>query len=241
MAIDKNDPARHIRKRQYQRPITSFFHRDADPSRPVRVVSPLSPPLPADTQASLLSVGMRVRKSVPEGYKTHKTLGTAGFPFPSSAPAAISTADLESSNVSASRELAPFCGLHKVGGWAEQHPSFAPAVFELDHENTMPELSMSQSTLYSSQGSFMTAEYAGAGLGRMKKRRYEDDTEADMDAIFDELGDMEEERVRARVIAQPRSSSKRATADGVHRGASGDFEEAPFLAIEGMNVDEAWW
>ncbi|KAF2461760.1 ribonucleotide reductase inhibitor-domain-containing protein [Lineolata rhizophorae] len=36
------------------------------------------PALPAAVQSSLLNVGMRVRKSVPEGYKTHKTLGLAG-------------------------------------------------------------------------------------------------------------------------------------------------------------------
>ncbi|PSK53862.1 S-phase delaying protein 1 [Elsinoe australis] len=34
----------------------------------------LLPALPTQIQSSLLNVGMRVRKSVPEGYKTHKTL-----------------------------------------------------------------------------------------------------------------------------------------------------------------------
>ena len=68
--------AEHARKRQYQ--IHSFFQRNASTiassgsSSPSHSISPLLPPLPAETQSSLLSVGMRVRKSVPEGYKTHK-------------------------------------------------------------------------------------------------------------------------------------------------------------------------
>nr|POE85176.1 hypothetical protein CFP56_67334 [Quercus suber] len=233
MATIRDDSAQHIRKRQYQPSITSFFHRNGDFTRSTaRVTSPLSPPLPADTQASLISVGMRVRKSVPEGYKTHKTLGTVGFPFPSSAPVVrISTPVSEDDAPVISRELTPFCGLHKVGGWAEQPSSSAPARFHIDAEDLMPELSRSQSTLYSTQGSFMAAEFAGVELEGSKKRGYEEDVEEDMDAIFDELEHDEDVEIQTRVIAQPRSLLKRSTAAGIpgqHLG-QGDFEEASFL------------
>ena len=59
----------HTRKRQYQSPIHSFFQRNASTNggsgsnSPTHSRSPLSPPLPADTQSSLLSVGMRVRRA----------------------------------------------------------------------------------------------------------------------------------------------------------------------------------
>lgn len=97
-----------------QRQITSFFGprssslADNEPATPLR-----GPVLPANVQSNLLSVGMRVRKSVPEGYKTNDqsafklwTDNTVVKPSTrSAAKAAI-----------AARELLPFCGINKVGG-----------------------------------------------------------------------------------------------------------------------------
>lgn len=103
------------------------------------------PSVPGPVQASLLSVGMRVRKSVPEGYKTHKTgplslpsiqttLSNGNRTITASATT-TTTAPVVSSNDAYSvkpprdpvpdalqhqRELLPFCGLHKIGGYAEQ-------------------------------------------------------------------------------------------------------------------------
>ncbi|KAI2639204.1 hypothetical protein GGS21DRAFT_417937 [Xylaria nigripes] len=120
-----------------QRQITSFFNTSANtPASPTtninnntssipssRQQSDGQPYLPASVQANLLSVGMRVRKSVPEGYKTgsysvfalwdecdkDRNIKSAGEGQRSRANA-----------FSAPRELLPFCGIHKVGGLASQ-------------------------------------------------------------------------------------------------------------------------
>lgn len=143
-----DDEHTHRSKRPFQPSITSFFARDddsdsslSDSSDAERGQGPLSrdhqqhrrapkhqrprdsfaPAVPASVQASLLSVGMRVRKSVPEGYKTHKTL-------PSLPTAALTLKPLPpppprepvDDHALHQRELLPFCGLHKIGGYAEQ-------------------------------------------------------------------------------------------------------------------------
>lgn len=241
----------HIRKRPFQPSITSYFsNRDTDPnatSRPNRTTSPLSPPLPADTQASLLSVGMRVRKSVPEGYKTHKTLGTDGFPFPSTAQPAPTAPHRSSHSGTSTRELQPLCGLHKTGGWAAQDvpPSSAPAAMEGDGSEygDLPGLTMSQNTLSSTQNSFM---YATSGQSNSsRKRAYEDEVEEDMDALFDDSGDAEKTEVSMhrtdRPIASMKSSLRKGRTNGVVRVVGeDDFDEAAFLAPpDGMDVDES--
>lgn len=230
------DTTGHVRKRQYQPSISSYFPADGTRSQPTR--SPLSPPLPAETQASLLSVGMRVRKSVPEGYKTHKTIGTDGFPFPSTAPAAPRTQQSPSYASQPTRELTPFCGLHKTGGWASQPQqgyipaSSAPAAVETD---SMPSMTMSQQTMPSTQGSFTSLSSSRAG--ESKKRTFEEEIEEDMDAFFDEV---EDEKMGAgrRPIAKPKVGLRRAATDGVLVAgvADGDFDEAAFLAP--MDVDD---
>ncbi|KKY18858.1 hypothetical protein UCRPC4_g04755 [Phaeomoniella chlamydospora] len=97
------------KRRRFQVPITRYFN-PADPSA-FAPEHTLSPPLPETVQSSLLTVGMRIRKSVPEGYKTilHKQL--------ISQPCTLSS---NSSPSTSYTELAPFCGLHKVGGLAVQ-------------------------------------------------------------------------------------------------------------------------
>lgn len=229
----------HTRKRQFQPSIDSFFHRseNAESSATSRSISPMSPPLPADTQASLLSVGMRVRKSVPEGYKTHKTLGEPGFPFPSTAPTSSAPPRPAYSSES-SRELAPFCGLHKVGGWAPQFsppPSSAPAAFQ-SRDEVMPALSMSQSTIPSTQSSFLSQQQTPI---KTNKRSYEDEIEDELDAYFSGVEDEDHETLIAkRVIAQPKNRMQKAPAGSRQVaivGEDGDFEEAAFLAP--MEVD----
>lgn len=116
------------KRRRFQAPITSFF--SAQLTQPNDGTVPQqeavsSPPLPEAIQSSLLTVGMRIRKSVPEGYKTHKTINpssalhtNSGYFLdsgvqPGSQPATFTTHR-------AYTELAPFCGLHKIGGMAVQ-------------------------------------------------------------------------------------------------------------------------
>lgn len=123
-----------------QRQITSFFERktsSSDSSPPSDYASgPLSPQLPGQVQANLLSVGMRVRKSVPEGYKTGHKFG--GFSLwadstspPTESPSSVGSFQRPASSrpeaytISSPRELLPFCGINKVGGLAVQ-PETAP-------------------------------------------------------------------------------------------------------------------
>ncbi|KAL2757683.1 hypothetical protein ACRALDRAFT_2025426 [Sodiomyces alcalophilus JCM 7366] len=108
-----------------QRQITSFFS-PRSPTTPVSA-SP-QPLLPASVQSNLLNVGMRVRKSVPEGYKTGtyssfklwSDVDNAHVPVSPSPPATQPARS--ATTASAQRELVPFCGIHKVGGLAAQQP-----------------------------------------------------------------------------------------------------------------------
>ena len=145
----------HRKKSPFQPSITSFFAPrcdsdldSSDDQDDYYKRGPIGPPrqsasaakyhrrqlqtqLPGSVQADLLSVGMRVRKSVPEGYKTHKTSGLPSIHTTiSSRSSASITAAAEYSvkpprdpvpeQVQHQRELLPFCGLHKIGGYAEQ-------------------------------------------------------------------------------------------------------------------------
>lgn len=228
--------SQHIRKRQFQpsnqTTLNSYFNRNADGSPMERVRSPMSPPTDPETEAKLLNVGMRVRKSVPEGYKTHKTLGQPGFPFPSSAPPTSSAPARPAISPMRSNELQPFCGLHKTGGWAAQEipPSSAPSILQAQEEedDDMPGLSTSQNTIMSTQNSF-------ASCLDSKKRTledgYEDDAEGAMDAFFDETDDFPQQTTASRPIARMKISARKAAANPSVRvfGNGNDFEEATFL------------
>ena len=238
--------AAHIRKRQYQPSnqsrLDSFFNRNGSETS-LRPTSPMSPPLPDDTQASLLSVGMRVRKSVPEGYKTHKTLGMDGFPFPSSAPPPSSAPARPSVSPMQTRELTPFCGLHKTGGWGAQEvpSSSAPPGLERDDdfgEEDMPGLSMSQNTIMSSQNSFRAAMLP-LSYKAPKKRTYEEEMDDFDDAILDEMEASEGQVAqRMRPMARMKSTPKNAVqSQGVRIFGNDDFEDAAFLVPDdGMDM-----
>ncbi|KAK4074514.1 uncharacterized protein Triagg1_5110 [Trichoderma aggressivum f. europaeum] len=127
-----------------QRQITSFFTGyPNNTSNPAATQPALRPELPANVQANLLSVGMRVRKSVPEGYKT------IDLAKASSSPNGVAIKDLRRSAVMAkqvSNELLPFCGINKVGGMDTQ-----PASHFMDEDvpalDNIPELTMSQESM----------------------------------------------------------------------------------------------
>ncbi|TKA63902.1 hypothetical protein B0A55_10943 [Friedmanniomyces simplex] len=234
----------HIRKRQYQPSITSYFNGHTEPSQTSR--SPLSPPLDYATQVSLLSVGMRVRKSVPEGYKTHKTLGVDGFPFPSTAPATTSSTpsrQSRNSTTASSRELTPFCGLHKIGGLAcppqsHGHSSSAPAAVGMEEVGDVfdvPGLTASHQTISSTQGSFTSL--ASSNGAPSKKRTFEEEIEGDMDAFFDEVDAMDT-TMAGRVIARPKASFRRAATDEKMPAVDGeDFEDEDAAFLAPMDVD----
>lgn len=158
-----------------QRSITSFFGRTSSSATSADSVAKSStqaaansPALPAQVQTDLLSVGMRVRKAVPEGYKT----GSAYSAFtlwaednnshlsgsrmistttPTGAPSAAFTSRM--------RELEPFCGLNKVGGLA-----FQPAYDNSDDLDTMPGLTSSQDTIASNESTISSRGSADLGI-----------------------------------------------------------------------------
>ncbi|KAI0487566.1 ribonucleotide reductase inhibitor-domain-containing protein [Xylaria cf. heliscus] len=121
-----------------QRQITSFFtsataaattsspngtyinQTSASPFPSASSSSP-TPHLPASVQSNLLSVGMRIRKSVPEGYKTGNydafALWDESDTSPTTAVTIMGEGQRSRANAfSTPRELLPFCGIHKVGG-----------------------------------------------------------------------------------------------------------------------------
>lgn len=170
----------HVRKRQFQpssQPsIKSFFSTVGTSSAPSSAdideyALPLKPTVPDHLQSLLINVGMRVRKSVPEGYKTHKSLPvptTASIPqHPSNNLPTSSAPELYSKP----SELAPFCGLHKIGGISSQPTSSAPG------------LSYTQSTIASSMSTPQTPQT------NTRKRSYADDMEAELDSFFDDEQD----------------------------------------------------
>ena len=69
----------------------------------------------ADIQSSLLNVGMRVRKAVPSGYQTTKIAKSA-----EKAHTPLVQANTNVQTDYRPRELAPLCGIHKVGGYGNQ-------------------------------------------------------------------------------------------------------------------------
>lgn len=207
----------HIRKRQFQpspatnqASITSFFSR-IDPINPPADFDPydrkhvpsFSQPLPDPVQSQLMNMGMRIRKSVPEGYKTHKTMPLSRMPPPpSSAPTKPTLVHSESAPPPSSgpmpglyskpSELMPMCGLHKVGGYSSQPTSSAP------------ELSYTQSTLTSSSSSLSTSNIprAPSTPNNIRKRSYDDEIEDELDAIFDKE---QEEEDKVDVNVSPKS------------------------------------
>ncbi|KAH9895386.1 ribonucleotide reductase inhibitor-domain-containing protein [Xylariomycetidae sp. FL2044] len=125
-----------------QRQITSFFSSSTTTATTSTSSSPTSPesistpdsltnptvPLPSFVQANLLSVGMRVRKSVPEGYKTGSYSASslcedddddnnfASYAQPTASSPSMGERRSRANAISTPRELVPFCGIHNVGG-----------------------------------------------------------------------------------------------------------------------------
>ncbi|KAL1843283.1 hypothetical protein VTJ49DRAFT_2392 [Mycothermus thermophilus] len=183
-----------------QRSITSFFKTtsstsssDAAALKPSKPAALNGPALPPQIQTDLLNVGMRVRKAVPEGYKTGSTY--SGFTlwseennnttatatatnndWPATTPAPAATT--YSSSV---RELEPFCGINKIGGLAFQ-PAHPHGRAHDDDDNdddeltldmdAMPGLTSSQDTV-ASTASLSSIPQRTATTGTTRKRSFD--------------------------------------------------------------------
>jgi hypothetical protein len=164
--------ASHRHKRPFQPEITSYFtraDRDTSGSSPSQPASSRgAPELPHSVQVSLLNVGMRIRKAVPEGYKTHKT---SLFSDPTPARAAFSSPASLSGHLRPRGELLPFCGLHKIGGLSIQ-PISAQSEIDIFADEMPFNLSQESTT------STLSTDSMPAALPyrfNMSKRRFEDE------------------------------------------------------------------
>lgn len=170
-----------------QRQITAFFNKASPGSvseQPQQPAIILRPALPADTESNLLTVGMRVRKSIPEGYKTGSSYSAFNL-FNDIAEEKqqqqqrSATQPPRGSHATAHRELIPFCAIHSVGGLAAQPPS--PPLIRHDSIDDVPSLSSSQSSIASS----LTAATEPINISTPfpRKRSYDAGDESDTPSI----------------------------------------------------------
>lgn len=183
--------AQHRNKRLFQPSITSFFgnaNRDdrswSAPSHPEH-----SPVLPPTVQSNLLNVGMRIRKSVPQGYRNK----------------AVDEMDEERTKIYTKPittsykpiELQPFCGIHKIGGMDQDTnmgadgdiPVDAQSLFQPSSFNSGFELFSSQDSTSStfSTDSMPAGNAQLAPLSiinantRSQKRRFEEDDDEEQE------------------------------------------------------------
>lgn len=211
--------AEHRSKRKFQPSITSYFAsiddfeddedlRGLDPiTRPQQLHSRaqqqrerLAPPVPGQVQADLLSVGMRVRKSVPEGYKTHKMSTLPSIQTTMSKPTTTLTGlevkpprEPVPDDFVHQRELLPFCGLLKIGGYAEQPTTNIHLYGGLDSTGTrasnlfpLPAEAFSQP--FSSQGStdsgYSSSSQRSLNPVNTSKRSWQDDDDKTLSTNF---------------------------------------------------------
>ena len=158
----------------------------------------LAPSLPGQVQTDLLSVGMRVRKSVPEGYKTQKVSTLPSIqttlvkPTMSSLEVRPPREPVPDDFVH-QRELLPFCGLHKIGGYAEQPTTNIHLYGGLDSTglratNHFPLPAEAFTQPFSSQGSadagYFTSSQRPPNLLNPSKRSWQDEDEKPLNTNF---------------------------------------------------------
>lgn len=168
-----------------QRSITSFFAKASSSANAAQRSSNQAalngPALPPQIQTDLLTVGMRVRKAIPEGYKTgctysaftlwaeDSTANNSNGAHPASATSSAALA-------STMRELEPFCGLNKVGGLGFQ-PVYHNAMAD-NEMNVMPGLTSSQDTIASDASAVPSDHMPMAAPAPGRKRIFTSDEDA---------------------------------------------------------------
>ncbi|KFZ14844.1 hypothetical protein V502_05870 [Pseudogymnoascus sp. VKM F-4520 (FW-2644)] len=232
----------------HQSSITSYFPSPsgAAPS-PTTVRNTSSPPvLPATVQSSLLNVGMRVRKSVPEGYKTGSYSSFALFSDQAPPSKPEQQQQHQRRRVKqvpgAVRELAPFCGIMKVGGLAVQAPQAGDEEYLDDEDEVLDEDDVPG---MSSQGSTLSA-YSTAATHKRRlsaSLSVSDDDEGAAQYSWADMGISPKSQAPQpgqawggagnRAMALPRRMKKAGAGGamgGQENGVAGvDFEEAGFL------------
>ena len=233
-------------KRSYKRPfqpsISSYFGplRDTDSHSATTQTSTLSPILPATIQSSLLNVGMRVRKSVSDGYKNkQKIFCDLSKPFAASTSKSESTR----SNSTSFNSLLPYCGILKVGGYESQQPVPEEAdlpPLQSDHDDWGFPSSQESNVSTMSDNSLITPAYTPIATISSNKRQREDADEEDLDLESQPVSPRSRPISHTRMpnlndirpIALPKSRKKVSQAEEIIESEMldvGDFGEAEFL------------
>lgn len=216
-----------------QRQITSFFSpRNTSDVEAAAVTGPLrGPVLPNTVQSNLISVGMRVRKAVPEGYKTD---GHSAFKlWTDNGVVTGKPTKTSASKAAASRELLPFCGINKVGGMDCQAPARRDFDDE-DEENELPGLD-------EIPGLTMSQESTDSTSSRKRSLGEEDDDDFEPSRNLAPMG-WGVGNARPMAIPRPRASRKaslRGTGgDQENMAVDDDFDDAEFLVYaDGKEMD----
>lgn len=219
-------------KRAYQPSLNNYFHIRSDPfthpiPRPLTAHEQFAPP--HSVQSSLLSVGMRVRKAVPGGYQSAQQ-----HPKLVEKPMTQLVETRANTNLpSQPAELAPFCGINKVGGYGVQQ---WPEANEQENEQRLA-LLRERSVVPISVDSVQAQRQEG---GRSNKRRLEDDEETSRSTagVFSwdpTFSPLRAHPVRPKIQPMTRRKDSQTLAVGVFSGEDAvmadvdDFEEAAFL------------
>ncbi|TDZ74976.1 hypothetical protein C8034_v007540 [Colletotrichum sidae] len=233
-----------------QRQITSFFAPRSGPA-------PASPPtttpnaaekLPTEVQSNLLSVGMRVRKSVPEGYKTGTYSSFKLWSDQSTVSRPTASTKKRSTAASSQRELMPFCGINKIGGLSAQPVGSSD---DEDYERDIPGLDDIPG-LSSSQESVESVESTSSDTPS-RKRFYDADEEgANNEATrmwTDRSAWLEGEVsprspapsgfANSRPLAVPRKSRFLKLKMEQENVVADDFEDADFLVAPDTDMSDA--
>ncbi|KAK0737516.1 ribonucleotide reductase inhibitor-domain-containing protein [Apiosordaria backusii] len=208
-----------------QRQITSFF-------------SPSS----GSVQTNLLNVGMRVRKSVQEGYKTGAQYSAFKLwedNTTTPVPTSPNTVNTPTSGGGGMRELLPFSGIHKVGGLGIQ-PAVDTATTDFDG---MPGLTNSQESIFSNR--VTSAVEATERVNNNAKKRFFVNDEEEEEQQQDHQGVWQDMEVSPRSFvpagfenrkwAMPRGQGGKKSREMVGQENvamvvdGNDFEEASFL------------
>ncbi|KAK7914419.1 hypothetical protein PG985_012122 [Apiospora marii] len=252
-----------------QRQITSFFNSSGVVSSTPTSLNTAGAGTPrsfnaasSNDQANLLSVGMRVRKAVPEGYKTGTYSAFALWDEAGNEMAGAGAGDTGRSRanaVSTPRELLPFCGINKVGGLGTQSstetfsfnataPSYQTTIRSadaMDSDDGLPGLTMSQDST-DSNGSASS----GVTGARTRKRIFIEDEEdaPEMPGRLNIVGWHDDDAVsprslapagwgNGRVMAVPRKGRNRGKLAGMSGRAAAMGQENTMAM--GNDFDEA--
>lgn len=246
------------KRRRFQPPITNFFA--TTPSEPdshdphvshyhySAATFSATPVVSAKVQSSLLSVGMRVRKSVAEGYKT-KLVKEDGTPsLPGTATNTSSLRSYPSRNTRA--ELAPFSGFPRPSPeqyyGAPSHPSTSATMTNDIINDDGDAFSLPASSQESTSSS--TAQFPGRSSGQKRSLDSEKDMLSDDDECSPQPWDANSSEMiwqnasvgrtilapklgqqHRRMLATQRAMQRHSGALEQPNMMMGDFEEASFL------------